>query len=113
MDRVAEYRTIIRQILNDYFELLRRHPSSGVETQLSLDDDHGQYILLKSGWSGGKRIRATVVHISLRGGKVWIEEDWTEDGIATDLLNAGVPKGDIVLAFQPPEMRQYTEFAVA
>jgi hypothetical protein len=37
----------------------------------------------------------------------------TEDGIATDLLEAGVPKEDIVLAFHAPEMRPYTEFAVA
>jgi hypothetical protein len=29
------------------------------------------------------------------------------------LLEAGVPKEDIVLAFHEPEMRQYTEFAVA
>ncbi len=42
-----------------------------------------------------------------------IEEDWTEGGIATDLLEAGVPKEDIVLAFHPPKMRPYTEFAVA
>ena len=35
----------------------------------------------------------------------------TEEGIATDLLEAGVPKEDIVLAFQPPDVRRFTEFA--
>ena len=35
----------------------------------------------------------------------------TEEGITTDLLQAGVPKEDIVLAFQAPEERQFTEFA--
>ena len=41
-----------------------------------------------------------------------VEEDWTEDGIATDLVRAGVPKEDIMLGFYDPKMRQYT-FAVA
>ena len=52
-------------------------------------------------------------YVRIRDGKFWIEEDWTEDGIATDLVRAGVPKEDIVLAFHEPEMRQYTDFAVA
>ncbi|MFN0112370.1 MAG: element excision factor XisI family protein, partial [Blastocatellia bacterium] len=33
--------------------------------------------------------------------------------IATDLEEAGVPKEDIVLGFQPPKVRPYTEYAVA
>ena len=62
--------------------------------------------------------RAMIRGIPLRGGrlkdgKIWLEEDWTEQGIATELLKAGVPKEAIVLAFQPPEMRQLSEFAVA
>lgn len=43
----------------------------------------------------------------------WIEENWTEDGIATELLAAGVPKDEIVLGFHHPTMRQYSEFAGA
>jgi hypothetical protein len=33
--------------------------------------------------------------------KIWIQQDETEDGIASDLLEAGVPKEDIVLGFRP------------
>lgn len=53
------------------------------------------------------------IYVCLKHNKIWIEEDWTEDGVATDFLNAGVPKDDIVLAFHPPHLRQYTEFATA
>ncbi len=45
--------------------------------------------------------------------KIWVEEDRTMYGFVDELLAAGVPRADIVLAFQPPKMRQYTEFAVA
>ncbi|GAB1544880.1 hypothetical protein NUACC21_75560 [Scytonema sp. NUACC21] len=44
--------------------------------------------------------------------KIWIEEDWTEDGVATDFLQKGIAPEEIVLAFHPPHVRQYTEFAV-
>jgi XisI protein. len=50
----------------------------------------------------GDRITDITVYVRIRDGKFWIEEDWTEDGIATDLVRAGVPKEDIVLAFHEP-----------
>ena len=37
----------------------------------------------------------------------------TLEGLATELVEAGIPKEDIVLAFHAPEMRPLTEFAVA
>jgi hypothetical protein len=46
------------------------------------------------------------------GGRYY-DQGRTEDGIAMDLLREGVPKDDIVLGFQPPELRPYTEFAAA
>ena len=60
-----------------------------------------------------RRVNRTVINLRLRDGKVWIEEDWTEQGVATDLLAAGVARDSIVLAFHPPHLREYTEFAVA
>jgi XisI protein len=70
-----------------------------------------QYLLLKMGWHQNNRIKRNVLHLRLKDQKIWIEEDWTEDGVATDLLQAGVPREDIVLAFHPPNLRQHSEFA--
>ena len=53
------------------------------------------------------------VDIRIINGKLWIEEDWTEDGIATDFVNAGIIKEDIVWAFHEPKIREYTDFATA
>ncbi len=64
-------------------------------------------------WVNQKRINNTHVHIRIKNEKIYIEEDWTEEGIATELMRLGVPASDIVLAFQPPEVRQYTDFAIA
>ncbi len=46
-------------------------------------------------------------------GKFWIQRDGTEYSIAQELLDAGVQKDRIVLAFRSPEMRRMTDFAVA
>jgi len=44
--------------------------------------------------------------------KIWIQEDNTEDGFANLLLEKGVEKKEIVLAYYPDYHRQYTEFTV-
>ena len=77
------------------------------------DRQNGQFLLMDEGWDGFKHIHRVWVHVELRDGKFWIQKDGTEDGIAVDLMNAGVPKERIVLAFQHPGRRQYGEFAVS
>ncbi len=49
-----------------------------------------------------------------KGGKfkIWVQQNMTEMRIAQKLVDLGVPKQDIVLGFQPPEIRQYTESSV-
>ncbi|MEZ4660275.1 MAG: XisI protein [Caldilineaceae bacterium] len=83
------------------------------EVAVAFDDEHGHYILRRIGWSPTQHYKYTDIHISIRDGKIWIEEDMTEDGMANELLARGVPHEDIVLGFQPPKMRPHTEFAVA
>jgi len=54
-----------------------------------------------------------VIHLDIINGKIWIQHDSTDWPVADALLEAGVPKEDIVLGFHPAEVRQYTDFAVA
>ncbi len=70
-------------------------------------------MLVTVGWWQHRRFRGTTLYLRLKNDKIWIEEDWLENGITDDLLEADVPKEDIVLAFHEPSMRPYTEFAVA
>jgi hypothetical protein len=113
MDKLTEYPEIIKRILNEYVRLSNHRPNPNVEKFLIADDACGHYMWMKLGWENGKRIQHIAVYVRLHEGKFWIEEDWTEDGIATDLLHAGVPKEDIVLAFHDPETRKHTDFAAA
>jgi len=113
MDKLIEYPKLIKRILTEYVELSNRHSNPDIETFLIVDEAKVHYIWMNLGWQNGERVTGVTVYVRIRDGKFWIEEDWTEDGIATDLVSAGVPREDIVLAFHEPKMRQYTDFAVA
>ena len=113
MDRITNYRELVKQQLTQVATYLTGSRSGDVETQCVFDDEHDQYLLLRTGWNAGRRIRGTTLHIRLRNDKISIEEDMTEEGIANAFLEAGVPREDIVLAFHPPQSRHLTDFAPA
>jgi len=113
MDRVEAYPTLIKQALSNYVALVEKSPHLPYQVVAVFDDEHQHYIVRKVGWKDNKRILKTVLHVALQNGKIWIEEDLTEEGIATWFLDHGVPPTEIVLGFQPPLIRPYTEFAVA
>jgi hypothetical protein len=113
VEKLAHYQSIVKQALTEYATLLKSPPEPSYDVVLAFDDEHKQYVLRRLGWTPDRRIRHTDLHVAIRDGKIWIEEDWTEEGIATYLLEHGVPHEDIVLGFQPPQMRPLTEFAVA
>ena len=112
MDRLKHYRQIIQDILTEYHHINEKSDSK-TESALVFDEVHDQYLLLLMGWHKDERIKSVMIHIRLKDEKIWIEEDWTEDGVATDLLLKGIAREEIVLAFHPPHVRQYTEFAIA
>ena len=111
--KIVTYQELIKQIFNKYIELFNRRPEPDAETLVIMDDTEGHYIIHTIGWQETKRVWNTTLYVRVRNEKFWIEIDWTSPGIATDLLEAGIPKGDIVLAFHHPQMRPLTEFAVA
>ncbi len=56
-------------------------------------------------------VYGTIIHVDIRDRKIWIQRDFTEGGLASELIDLGVPKTDIVLGFKPPYMKQFTGFA--
>jgi XisI protein len=112
MDKLNTYRTIIKEVLTRYYELDLEQPSAGIEPVLALDEVRDQYFWAQVGWNQTQRTCGSTVYIRLKDEKVWVEEDLTEDGVTNDLLEAGIPKHDIVLGFQHPRERALTEFAV-
>ena len=113
MDKLSQYRALLEKILQAHADLMNSQPVPGEEVDCVFDEQRDHYLLLKYGWPRGKPTHYTKLHARLHNDKIWIEADLTEEGLATELVEAGIPKEDIVLAFHAPEMRPLTEFAVA
>jgi hypothetical protein len=110
MDTLNTYRQIIERILTEYAQLPYAH--GDIQTQAVFDRTGDHYLLVNIGWDE-RRIHGCLVHVDIIDGKFWIQRDGTEHGIARELEAAGIPKDRIVLAFRSPEIRKYTEYAVA
>ena len=112
MDRTTRYRQIIQSILKEYARQFNHKPQ-GVEVIAVCDETTDTYAIVNVGWDGKERLNATTVLMRIVNGKIWVEEDRTMYGFVDELLSAGILQSDIVLGFQSPQMRQFTEFAVA
>ncbi|MGB3692655.1 MAG: XisI protein [Spirulinaceae cyanobacterium] len=110
MDRLTELYNTIYPILKEYADL--PYADRNLEHKLVISDDHKDYLLMTIGWRDDVKIHGCVVHLEIIDQKVWIHRDGLEDGIADDLVRAGIPPNQIVLAFHPPKIRHHTEFAV-
>jgi XisI protein len=114
MEKVEQYKSIVRETLEAIAAIIP--PDEEVETQLIMDEPRGHYLLSAVGWlRDTHRELNTFVHIDVKsGGKVWIQHDGTDQMIALQLVEKGIPKSDIVLGFQSPYRRTFIpEFAVA
>lgn len=109
MDRRNDYRALIVKAISEsyYYRLPSQKP--GIETLFFRDDLNGQYMLYATGWNEQKHVSDVIIVARVKDNKIWIDADWTEEGIATDLLRWGVPPADIVLAFHHPSLREEPE----
>ena len=111
MDTNRTYQQLIERILTEYTQV--PYAYGDIQIQTIFDREGLHYLIMLVGREGPRRVHGCLVHIDLIDGKIWIQRDGTEQGIARDLLEAGVPKEHIVLAFRSPAVRQHTDFAVA
>jgi XisI protein len=109
MERI-NYAQLIQDILTQHSV---NDGQNDTEIQLIFDQEHHHYQVLNIGWQDQKRIYGVIIHVDLKGDEIWIQRDGTEIGIANQLVEAGVPKQDIVLGFHAPYKRQFTEFAMS
>jgi XisI protein len=111
MDQLNHYREIVQKILTEYQQWAARANEPGVQQCVSFDRERDQYLWFHVGWQNKERDFGVTVYIRIEQGKIWIEEDWTKQGIVDEFLDAGVPPEDIVLGFHHPSKRPFTEFA--
>ncbi len=108
MDNLEQLRDVIEKVLTDYKNFGGK---DDIETRTVFDREHDQYLLVHVGWQNDIRMHGCLIHIEIIKGKIWIQYDGTEDGIALDLEKEGIAKDQIVLGFHPADIRPHTEYA--
>jgi hypothetical protein len=114
MDKLEDYRKIIMDLLENLAQAktLGTEQAEEFETQVISDTRNDHYQLLHLGWLKQKRTFGVSIHLDIKNGKIWIQQNSTDIDIAQELIRNGVPKEDIVLGLQLPSLRKYTDFAV-
>jgi hypothetical protein len=109
VDTVKKYQQLLYNVLKEH----AHKPSHGeINPEIIIDSKQNHFELMHIGWDGSRRVHGSVLHIDIIDGKIWIQHDGTAPGVAKELVEAGVPKEDIVLGFRPAHVRQYTGYAV-
>ena len=111
MGTLSHYRKTICDVLSGH--MVANYAVGEIEKEMVIDEKNDRYIVMMIGWEGPRRVHGALLHVDIIDGKIWIHRDGTEDGIAGELEEAGVPKSDIVLGFHEPDVRPYTGYAVA
>lgn len=110
MEKLTRYREIVRNLVEEY---AGHKPSHGqIDSYPVIDPVRDHYLAVQAGWDRRRRVQGAFLHLDIIGEKVWIQFNGTDQRIADELVAAGIPKEDIVLAEKPPEVRPFTGYGV-
>jgi hypothetical protein len=104
--------------INIIQSVLERHAAvpyayGEIETVPVFDRERGHFLLMDVGWLEGRRYHGCLVHIALRDDAVRIEHDGLEEGVAGELIEAGIAADRIVIGAARPDHRLAADSAVA
>ena len=87
METLERYRDTIEEILQTN---THEYPNAygDIRTEAVFDRSNDRYLLVNVGWDIGRRVHGSLVHIDIIDGKVWIQRDGTEQGIANELVSS-------------------------
>lgn len=111
MDKVTQYRESVQTLLCQYAN--QDVSDDQVEVQVIFDTKRDHYQWMNVGWQESNRIYRCVMHIDIKDGKVWLQQNLTDQNPAEALIKMGVSREDIVLGLQPPYKRPFTDYGVA
>jgi XisI protein len=111
MANLTQYRETVQELLQSYAAFSR--DDREIDTELILDNIRDHYQLVYVGWQNDRRVYGCVLHLDIKDGKIWLQHNGTENDIAAELVEKGIPKTDIVVGFHSPFKRQFTEYAVS
>ncbi len=111
MEKIKKYEKAILDIINSQRPVILQDP----DCYVIIDKEKFHYQILIEGW-GAKEKHALKVfmHFHIKPtGKIYILENHSSTDVDEELIEQGVSKSDIVLAFLPNYAREYSGYAMA
>ncbi len=99
MDRITEYRQIVRNFLEDFAK-------DDANAQLIFDLERDHYLVMHNEWREDYRIYGCAMQLDIIEGQIWIQHNSTEIYIDRELIQRGVSPKDIIFGFRSPNIRQ-------
>jgi XisI protein len=99
MDRINEYRQIVRDFLEDFIK-------NDANAQLVFDLERDRYLIVHNEWRDDYRIYGCAMQLDIIEGQIWIQHNSTEIYIDRELIQRGVSPKDIILGFRSPSIRK-------
>lgn len=102
----------IQEVIKEYLQNLRQPSNQHITFVPVIDMKDLHFQIIGYGWENNRRVFNLLFHLDIIEGKIWIQEDKMEYSIAEKLVEKGIPKKQIVLAYFPDYHRKYTEYAI-
>ncbi len=113
MDKITIYQQILKQILIDYADPYDPE-NPELHDHVICDKESGNFQLVTVGWEKNHFHYIVVFHFWIKPtGKIWLMANNTDIRIAEELIKRGILREDIVLGFQSPLVRPFTDYAIA
>src|SRR4028118_2443856 len=97
MDKLEQYRQWIQALLTEY--VATPISNGAIESQTLFDTQRDHYQVTNVGWDGHRRVYGCVLHLGIKDGKIWLQQNTTEMRVAPELAGMGGGQGGIFLGF--------------
>jgi hypothetical protein len=112
MDKITYYQNSIIEIIHAH-ATYKRSDTPNVRSQVVIDKENNQFLLLSVGWHLGKFVYTVAFHFTIVADKIWIQQNNTDILVADELMQKGIAAQDIILGFIAPDLRVYSGFGHA
>jgi hypothetical protein len=110
---LAETQRLLSAIVHEVYQRAYTPDFDGVDVELWIDPDTNNYGVWFFGWDVSGQVLTPNIHMRIRQGKIYIEENVSDIDVLDRLISAGINPDQIVLAYQHPSERAFFEFATA
>lgn len=101
MDQAVNYADILTRVIRE--ESQGQFSLQPIKIVSACDRETGEFFMVAFGRANKRRVDSILFHARLIDGKVIIETDTTEEGFKPLLIEAGIPREDIVFTWNLPK----------